>query len=486
MARDADQGSWQLTTTQSAAFRDLRKALLIDVKDAALASELEMSASTFSLAANGKRGRAFTSAQKEYLETRLKERLEQVRRAARDDPAYSDKASAAQANFSLLFAPEQLAPKFDYVAPGAWLPLTASTYIDRQPDSLIGHRLLDDAAGAHIVMGGPRTGKSSFLRRLQNEARRSGRNLIAADVQPFLNNTREAAGRRGLTLVELVNAVAAAISGDGRPLIQQPDRDMVNLINQRFAELLARPRFADAVIIVDGFNLLVEFADDWRDANTILSCLVSPFRVDSCKIFVPDSGLIGRSDLVSEWITRAGVIDLTEFTEFDLQRLAGAVLPECSRLCRYDLDGAMSDFGPFALLHHAALHKARERLAGAKSSADELSGLLDETRRAVLQKTTAWEGLDSDDRLDRELARFGRRVSNHLAWIAQTHAESSDRPDAAVQLLHRLAQYPVEDVRPNYVIRRMLGYSGLAPDGERAPGFVRILAEKLVTADGGG
>jgi hypothetical protein len=453
--------------------------MLLRSKDSAIAADLNMNPASFSQAANGKAGRGFTAEQKAELQTRIESKLEEARGVARNDIAKSEEVERWSEHYRLLFSDDEPSTQRDYVQPGGYLPLEAQNYIERDADARIERRILGTSARSHVVVGGPRMGKTSFLMRVQSHCERTGRACVRVDIKPTLDQVRRTAPH-GLSTDTLANAVASAISEDPRPIVRHADdRLIVQTLNGRFAEILARPRFADTVLIVDGFNYVAEYAENWADSNLLLSSLISPVRNDSCKLIVADSGLFGASDMVSEWISRAGQTELSQLTEYDLRKLAQATLPEGAAIDQCDWESMWGAFGGCAFLHHAALHKAREALAeNGEIPGGELKRQIDAAVLVVLDKVVARNPDAEDASVYRELARFGLRVANYLRFINGAHESQTGSSRAGNQLMRALAD-PVagEAISPNYLIRRMLTFTGLAEGVERVPGFVRRLAE---------
>ncbi|MES2441199.1 MAG: hypothetical protein V4574_00085 [Pseudomonadota bacterium] len=488
MTRASPPGSWALTPRQVSAFRDLRRALRKDSKwmqDGILAEKLGMNPASFSQAANGKPGRVFSPDHKTILKTTLSELVEGLRRAAKDDVSRLGELQAVSDNFEIVFGEHEQPGKRDYCAPGGELPLSACNYIEREADAL-SERILDIPSKTHLVLGGPRSGKSSFLRRLESQVRRSGQSCHFVDVMAVLEEAHPLprTGPLGrLSLIDLANVISTAITGDPKPVVRQ-DVLIGQAISDKLAEILSRPKFADSILIIDGFNYLCEHAVDWGDVNTIMAGFVTPRRGDNCKVIIADSGLHAVSDMVSEWISRAGQTLLCEMSEFDLRRLASVSLPAGVGLDEHDSKAMTAAFGGIAFLHHAAIDKVRAGLIGRGSEpipTVEIKNLVEAAIESVLEKVVGAAPEGEGDRVDREIARFGIRASRQLHHIKAVHETQVASVGAGDQLLRKFADPTTPSpVMPNYIVRRMLTYAGFADSGEFAYGFISRISQKLL------
>ncbi len=437
-----------------------------------------MDRSTFSQAQRGQKG---ISAEKNAaLYAFLKAEVDKLTANARVDSNEGATARAAAASFNQLFSRSEEHRDHRYVSPGGILPADASNYVVRSCDNDLEH-IVSSSANAVAVVGGPRTGKSSVLRRLADVATRNHRPVRTANLGDALARARQSAGSADgkLSLPDIAAQVAFAITNDAtRPLKTGPEtKFLIQMVQERFIELMSRPGLGEQIVVLDGFNEIVDYARDLSDVTAIVQCLFShTLRRDRMMIVLPDDGLCAASDAVSEAVSRCWQLSTRQLSIYDVEALTKQVLGDETEIARGVITEMIDAFGDFIFLHHVAL----DRMKATKIPANELNTTLPMAISDILESLSGGkEDWNISDPIQRELARFGTKVARRLRQIQGPPTKNPQ--DGLIYALANVDD-PNVSISPNYILRRQLSWTGFLPEGKSLPRFVRAIARSLERA----
>jgi hypothetical protein len=511
MARSADEGTWFLTRQEAQLFDELKGKLRVIVRDndlksvtvrllpatdRELATELGIDASTFCQAQRykepGKNRKGFRVGLKE----KLKDMFDNTIRVSADRAGSNEKNILHLKSLSdALFGGADTTQVETYYRPGGHLPLDAMNYVARMADRNVGH-LAQASAYAIAVVGGPRTGKSSFLRRLVHRAEQLDRRVRFVDLGAHWRGVLKDRPTKHLTLGDIVSPIVSTLTaGEVTSFsVREEERGVVALtLVNRLSEYFARRDLNNTLVVLDGFNEAVDLGALPSDVLMILGALFGlghlRTRALGLTIAVADEGIAAASDAVSEMLTRSNPVFTGRLSVDDVRELAAKVLGESES--DFDHHRLLDFCGSNMHVAHLVLEQmkvsAKDRHPQRHGKSEQILQSLDKAIADLTQMILSGrteEGAGGD--VERDLARLCRRTERLLLSVCSmvATADSHGSNGAIEGFLKTIAnqEATLDELSRHFYARRTLDWTGLIPEGTRPPRYLVALARKMLAS----
>lgn len=486
MARTAADDTTYFDDVRATAFLTLRKTML-GLRDKEIAEKIEMDRGSFSQAAAGRDKKGFSAKRFDALKQLMGAEIARLKSQASADASLVPKVEGAEKAYDEVFGSREIKKEeLVYFEPGRLFLPTARNYITRTFDDSI-ERTLFSTSQSVAVYGGPGSGKSSYLLRLAEAAKQAGLRCRYADLRPQLPGNFEAGGESQLSVGDLANLILREMTKDPRIHIREKEIKNADaryagiLIHDLILEVFARPEFRDSIFILDGYNECIYHAQDDETVGAVTTALLG-HRLGSgrSKIVLPDDGVSFATDIVSDYVTRSEEIRTAAVGYYDIDRLAKSVFDNSEiSIDPVSGDRLLDAFGGCIFLHHTAFDLVRRQAETEKLSVNSriLLDALPEAMETVLEKLSSTNIENEPDRVYRQLARFGQKVTFLLSRIAATQKRYDPMSDKAAML--RAIEQPrarIGDITRNYMVLRSLKWAGFCNDVGVIPRFVKAAA----------
>jgi hypothetical protein len=407
--------------------------LAIPGPQAAIAKNIDMIPSTFSSAISDGGDRGFNEAQFAALKSLLEQR-----RGDWEDQVDDIEKEGVDILFQAVFGSSGTSA-FD-CAPGQEVAIGAMCYVDRYAD--LRRRFIARPKPYWIIAGGPMTGKSAEMLRLNSDAARAGIRTVFCD---FGADVRRLSGRSDDDVIYTVfETVFAAITSDYHDIawkkvpVNYLPRDFTNRLQEKAIQLWGgEPTF----LLIDNLNKITRSPaayDAFR--SVILGC--SSLKVPGLSVIMADDGSAVDSFFMSSVYSRCDPLAIGDTSVSSIVELSEKLLGSNAKLNDETASQGRDKLSGCLYLHHLALERSRQ----------SMSKLSERQSNSSMASRTY---LDNCDKI----------ISQLLSWSDEEFVTSGDPSDYSLSgIRHRilellLAPRQSEQLAENIVLEKIRSIS---------------------------
>ena len=223
-----------------------------------------------------------------------------------------------RSNLDILVKPEQLSAKRSLQPPGAPLSLEAASYIERGLDAACVTSVRNEVP-IFAIFGGPRTGKTSLLWRIQEFAERNQRGVAVISLKEALREKRE------LTAASVFRTVFSEIAPED---FEWREGSSVEEVLQDARPLLRKLKSAvgraPPLLLLDDVDALIDAIGRAEGLSRVYSQLYELTRAGVMHVYLTSEGHLPHLAYVSSLFNTAESITLRSFGPSQINQMAGA------------------------------------------------------------------------------------------------------------------------------------------------------------------
>lgn len=473
MGRRAPVGAKQFSAGQKGAYSALRD--LLGLSDGKMATDIGWNPSSFS-SCLGDRG---TRAMNPERYVRFVEILQDTLDSASSQFDENVKTSAYH-NFYVLFpetqdeAPESPgAQKPLTIAPGEPMPAHAANRCMRNVDEdakrfVLGVRGF--VSPRVWVLGGPKTGKTTFLNGIRQLAEESKARCEFVDALSIAINHQKNSGTAKIKVPHLLNELYQVwFRVNDTPFSDKmPDHVAFHEFKEavvRQLEPIARTK--RLIVCIDHLYQL-GYLPGFVENYDILRFQLSTIQIPNCTLFLTDEGAIMASASTSQEVMRGEKCRLGSLNRGEVSALLE--LHTVERFSDKDIDDLIDALGQNIFLHHCAIMRAGEKSGGKPLKPADLR----DSAEWVLEILSGEQASAGTNPLSQSINGFRRRVERTI----EVEIKAGGRESREVWPKLRFSNEGGEEINLPDAIRRPFEWSGFVEEHGTVPGYVQCIAKR--------